>query len=77
MNTFSSLTLCSRRRISISLANIFQSYCEIWKLEVNVNKTKVVVLSKGKIRLKYEFKLQTKTLDIVAKSLSCKSIGIH
>jgi hypothetical protein len=47
--------------------NIFQSYCEIWKLEVNVNKTKVVVLSKGKIRLKYEFKLQTKTLDSFAK----------
>ena len=45
--------------------NIFQSYCEIWKLEVNVNKTKVVVLSKGKIRLKYEFKLQNKTLEIV------------
>ena len=45
--------------------NIFQSYCEIWKLEVNVNKTKVMVLSKRKIRLKYEFKLQNKTLDIV------------
>jgi hypothetical protein len=45
--------------------NIFQSYCEIWKLEVNVNKTKVKIFSKGKIRLKYEFKLQNKTLEIV------------
>ena len=45
--------------------NIFQSYCEIWKLEVNVNKTKVIIFSKGKIRPKYEFKLQTKTLEIV------------
>jgi hypothetical protein len=45
--------------------NIFQSYCEIWKPEVNVNKTKVVIFSKGKIRLKYEFKLQNKTLEIV------------
>ena len=45
--------------------NIFQSYCEIWKLEVNVNKTKVVIFSKGKRRLKYEFKLQNKTLEIV------------
>ena len=45
--------------------NIFQSYCEIWKLEVNVNKTKVMIFSKGEIRLKYEFKLQNKTLEIV------------
>jgi hypothetical protein len=45
--------------------NIFQSYCEIWKLEVNVNKTKVVIFSKGEIRLKYEFKLQNKILEIV------------
>ena len=45
--------------------NIFQSYCEIWKLEVNVEKTKVMIFSKGKIRLKYEFKLQNKTLEIV------------
>jgi len=45
--------------------NIFQSYCEIWKLEVNVNKTKVMIFSKGKIRLKYEFKLQNKTVEIV------------
>ena len=45
--------------------NIFQSHCEIWKLEVNVNKTKVMIFSKGEIRLKYEFKLQNKTLEIV------------
>ena len=45
--------------------NILQSSCEIWKLEVNVNKTKVMIFSKGKIRLKYEFKLQNKTLEIV------------
>ena len=45
--------------------NIFQSYCEIWKLEVNVNKTKVMIFSKGKIRLKCEFKIQNKTLEIV------------
>jgi hypothetical protein len=45
--------------------NIFQSYCEIWKLEVNVHKRKVMIFSKGKIRLRYEFKLQNKTLEIV------------
>ena len=45
--------------------NIFQSYCEIWKLEVNVHKRKVMIFSKGKIRLIYELKLQNKTLEIV------------
>jgi hypothetical protein len=45
--------------------NIFQSHCEIWKLEINVNKTKVMIFSKGEIRLKYELKLQNKILEIV------------
>ena len=38
-------------------------YCEIWKLAVNVNKTKVMMFSKGKTR-------QNKTLEIVY-SYSC------
>ena len=44
---------------------IFQSYGEIQKLEVNVNKTKVINFSKGKTRQNYEFKLQNKALEIV------------
>ena len=44
---------------------IFQSYGEIQKLEVNVNKTKVMIFSKGKTRQNYEFKLQNKALEIV------------
>ena len=40
-----------------------KSYCEIWKLAVNVNKTKVMMFSKGKTR-------QNKTLEIVY-SYSC------
>ena len=31
-----------------SALNIFQSYCDKWKLTVNINKTKVLVLSKRK-----------------------------
>jgi len=27
--------------------DIFESYCEIWKLQVNVNKTKVMILRTG------------------------------
>jgi hypothetical protein len=45
--------------------DIFQSYCEIWKLEVNANKTNVMILSKGKIRQNYELKLQSKIKEIV------------
>ena len=44
---------------------IFQSYGEIQKLEVNVDKTKVTIFSKGKTRQNYEFKLQNKALEIV------------
>jgi hypothetical protein len=28
--------------------NIFQLYCDLWKLDVNINKTKVMVFSKKK-----------------------------
>jgi hypothetical protein len=45
--------------------DISQSYCEIWKLEGNANKTNVMILSKGKIRQKYELKLQNKIKEIV------------
>ena len=29
--------------------DIFESYCEIWKLQVNVNKTKVMIFCKKKV----------------------------
>ena len=45
--------------------NIFQNYCELWKLEVNVTKTKSMVFSKGKVRRKFEFKLQGKNIELV------------
>lgn len=32
--------------------DIFQSYCDTWKLEVNISKTKVLIFSKGRVRQK-------------------------
>ena len=40
-------------------------YCKDWKLEVNVDKTNAMVISRGKIRNKPEFYFGMKKLDIV------------
>lgn len=45
--------------------NNFQQYCKLWKLEVNVKKTKVMVFSKRKCRQQHSFVLNDQTLDIV------------
>jgi hypothetical protein len=45
--------------------DIFQLYCKQWKLEVNVNKTKIIIFSKGKSRSNFEFKLQHETIEVV------------
>jgi hypothetical protein len=44
--------------------NIFQLYCDLWKLDVNINKTKAMVFSKKK-NLNYTFILQDKQLEVV------------
>jgi hypothetical protein len=46
--------------------NIFQLYCDLWKLDVNINKTKVMGFSKKK-NLNYSFILQDKQLEVVEK----------
>ena len=51
-------------KMQISLNN-FQEYCKLWKLDVNVSKTKVMVFSKRKNRQNHRFVLNDKTLDIV------------
>lgn len=43
--------------------NIFDDYCKLWKLEVNTEKTKVVVFSKRKFRPDVKLKLNGKELD--------------
>ena len=45
--------------------DIFQLYCKQWKLEVNVNKTKIIIFSKRKSRSNFEFKLQHETIEVV------------
>jgi hypothetical protein len=45
--------------------DIFESYCEIWKLQVNVAKTKVMIFRKRKTAQDPKFILHGQTLDIV------------
>ena len=46
--------------------NIFQLYCDLWKLDVNINRTNGMVFSKEK-NLNYSFILQDKQLEVVEK----------
>ena len=48
-----------------SVLNIFQSYCDKWKLTVNVNKTKVLVFSKRKCQKNFNFTLNGEKLDVI------------
>ena len=48
-----------------SALNIFQSYCDKWKLTVNINKTKVLVLSKRKCQQHFDFILNGENLDVI------------
>ena len=54
----------SPEELQIALDTV-RSYCDTWKLQVNVSKTKVVVFSKGKIRQKPVFYYNGETLEIV------------
>ena len=45
--------------------DIFQEYCNLWKLSVNSSKTKVIVFSKRKGRQNYIVKLNGAELEIV------------
>ncbi len=47
--------------------DIFQTYCEQWHLQVNVNKTKVMVFCKRKSRTVYDFKLNGESLEVIDK----------
>lgn len=45
--------------------NIFENYCDKWKLTVNVNKTKILIFSGGKVPSNQNFYFKNKTLEIV------------
>ena len=45
--------------------DIVESYCEIWKLQVNVNQTKAKIFCKKKFQHNFGFSLQGQVLEIV------------
>ena len=46
--------------------NLYSQYCAIWKLNVNANKSKVVVFSKGRSG-NYSFRLNNDILEVVGE----------
>ena len=48
-----------------SALNIFQSYCDKWKLTVNVNRTKVLAFSKRKSKQNFDLTLNGETLCVI------------
>ena len=45
--------------------NILKIYCEFWGLDINVRKTKVMIISRGKIRKMPTFNFNEETIDVV------------
>ena len=43
----------------------FEQYCDLWKLKVNTQKTKIVIFSKRKYKSQRSFKLYDENIDIV------------
>ena len=47
--------------------NVFQEYCTKWKLTVNVTKTKILIISKGRPRNNLHFYFNNSELEIVSE----------
>ena len=45
--------------------NVFEDYCNEWRLTVNIQKTKAVIFNKGRTIKKYQFTYQNKVIEIV------------
>ena len=43
----------------------FKDYCDTWKLKINVEKTKIMIFSKGNARQNYTFKIGNDDVEIV------------
>jgi hypothetical protein len=48
-----------------NLLNLFQVYCIKWKLKVNIDKTKIMIFSKGRLPTNINFKYGDKQFEIV------------
>ena len=46
--------------------NVFENYCSLWKLKVNVEKTKILIFTKRKRDYDYEFNLYGTNIEIVS-----------
>ena len=53
--------------------NVFQTYCNTWRLTVNVDKTKIVIFSSGKLK-QYNFLLNGLKIEVTNEY---KYLGIH
>ena len=58
--------ICSESAEGLQQAlDALSDYCDKWSLRVNVDKTKVVVFSRGKIRKMPTFKYKGRSLEVV------------
>ena len=48
-----------------TLLDTFYRYCITWKMKVNVDKTKVMIFSKGRMLVNLQFKYNGKDIEIV------------
>ena len=42
-----------------------QSYCNIWKLNINTSKTKIVIFSRGKVRKYPKCNFRNSSIDVI------------
>ena len=54
--------------------NVFQEYCKAWKLTVNITKTKILIISKGRPNLNLHFHYNNFEIEVVAEY---KYLGIY
>ena len=47
------------------MLDTFSNYCENWKLKVNIEKTKILIFSRGRISEKEKFYFCNKEIEIV------------
>ena len=47
-----------------NMLNLFHEYCHKWKLKVNIDKTKIMICSKGRLPTNINFKYGNKELEI-------------
>jgi len=46
--------------------NVFEDYCSLWKLKVNVEKTKILIFKKRKRDYDYKFNIYGANIEIVS-----------